>query len=888
MILTEEEYLMHYGIPRKSGRYPWGSGEDPKQSIKEFLDHVKDLKAQGLTDVEIAKDFGMTTTELRADKSIARNFLQQEKLDKVRKLTDAGYSNGAIAKMMGLPNESSVRSLQKQAMRDQTDKVQNIANLLRDNVDKHGMVDVGSGVENWLGISRTRLDTAIASLRHEDYKLINVQEDQLGTTFKTTRKVLAKPGTTYVDVVKNKEKIHTINVSSPDKGKTFMGILPPLSISSKRLEIKYSEDGGDKADGLIYVRPGVKDISLGKSNYAQVRIAIDGTHYIKGMAIYKEGLPPGTDLVFNTSKSNKGDKLLALKPMNLKDPENPFGALVKQIYDTDAKGNRTLTSAMNVVNPQGRWEEWNKSLSSQMLSKQSRTLAKAQLDETYRQKKEALDEILSLTNPTVRAKLLENYSDGVDAAALHLKAAHLPRQSTHVILPINSLKDTEVYATKFNDGERVVLIRFPHGGIFEIPELTVNNRNREAKKLLGDAQDAIGINHKVASQLSGADFDGDTVLVIPNNDKRIATAPALADLKKFDPKTEYPLPEGVKFKGNKQQMMGDVSNLITDMTIKGANVTEIAKAVRHSMVIIDAEKHDLDYKKSARDNNIALLKTRYQNGPRSGASTIVSRKKTEIPIPERRLRSSKRGGPIDPKTGKLVYEETGRSYVDKKTGKTVTRMSRVKKLELVDDANELSSGTPIEKLYADHSNRLKDLANKARFEMYHTKPNPTSESAKKIYANEVASLNVKLDLAKRNRPLERAAQALGQANFRARQQANPNMDAAELKKIKFMALEAARATFNAHKPNIYITDTEWAAIQAGAISNTKLKDILNNADMTRVKQLATPRHVSVMSTQDAQRARAMKASGQTLAEIAGALGVSVTTLQTTLKGDNNG
>ena len=48
--------------------------------------------------------------------------------------------------------------------------------------------------------------------------------------------------------------------------------------------------------------------------------------------------------------------------------------------------------------------------------------------------------------------------------------------------------------------------------------------------------------------------------------------------------------------------MGDVSNLITDMTIKGANNDELARAVRHSMVVIDSEKHNLDVKASARDN----------------------------------------------------------------------------------------------------------------------------------------------------------------------------------------------------------------------------------------------------------------------------------------------
>lgn len=164
----------------------------------------------------------------------------------------------------------------------------------------------------------------------------------------------------------------------------------------------------------------------------------------------------------------------------------------------------------------------------------------------------------------------------------------------------------------FRDGEEVVLIRYPHGGTFEIPRLKVNNKVPDAKKTLHNAQDAIGINAKVAERLSGADFDGDTVLVIPTSTAKIKTSKPLDGLKDFDPQRDYKaypgMPE-VKGSGfNKQQQMGNVSNLITDMTIKGATPDELARAVRHSMVIIDAEKHNLNYKQSAIDNNIAELK----------------------------------------------------------------------------------------------------------------------------------------------------------------------------------------------------------------------------------------------------------------------------------------
>ena len=61
--MTDNE-LKHYGMPRRSGRYPWGSGKDPYQRTGDFLTRIDDLKKQGLTEKEIADAFGLTTTEL--------------------------------------------------------------------------------------------------------------------------------------------------------------------------------------------------------------------------------------------------------------------------------------------------------------------------------------------------------------------------------------------------------------------------------------------------------------------------------------------------------------------------------------------------------------------------------------------------------------------------------------------------------------------------------------------------------------------------------------------------------------------------------------------------------------------------------------------------------
>jgi hypothetical protein len=454
-----------------------------------------------------------------------------------------------------------------------------------------------------------------------------------------------------------------------------------------------------------------------------------------------------------------------------------------------------------------------------------------------------------------------------------------------VILPINSLPDNQIYAPNFRNGERVALVRYPHGGIFEIPELTVNNNHRQAKKALGQARDAVGINSKVAERLSGADFDGDTVLVIPNNNGKIKTAPALEGLKGFDPQRAYPSYEGMKKMSarTKQMEMGLVSNLITDMTIRGANSSELARAVRHSMVVIDAEKHNLDYRKSAVDNGISQLKKKYQGRATAGASTLVSRSTSVLRVPDRKPRPASEGGPIDKSTGKLVYVNTGKTIVDKK-GRTQLSTIESTRLAETDDARTLSSGTPIEKVYADHSNKLKALANQARKSMVSTKPIPYSPSAKVAYSKEVSSLRAKLNTAKANRPLERRAQLIANAAVKTKRDANPDLERSEIKKIEGQELTKARIRTGAGKQRIDITPREWAAIQAGAVSTNTLRQILENTDIEIVKGYATPRTPVVMTDSKAARARSMHASGYTQAEIADALGVSVSTLKTTIEG----
>jgi len=929
VVLNDDNYLEHYGILRRSGRYPWGSGASESTRNRSFLDVVDMLRKDGLSDTEIARGFGITTTQLRAANSIASAQQRQEKILQAQKLHDKGLSNVAIGQRMGL-NESSVRSLLAPGALDKVTANQTTANMLKQQVDQKKYVDIGAGVEHHLGVTETRLKNSIAILQEQGYPVhvIHVRQATGGGDKYTAVKVLAKPGTPLSEVQRNRAEIKQITDYSEDYGRSYLKSQPPLNVSARRIGINYAEDGGAKADGVIYVRPGVKDLSIGNSSYAQVRIAVDGTHYLKGMAVYKDDLPPGVDLVFNTNKSNTGRKKDAMKELST-DPDLPFGSIVRQIHGPDGK----VTSAMNIVGSpakegsgvEGSWDTWSKNLPSQLLAKQSPALAKSQLNLTYERRVNEFDEINKLTNPTVRKKLLGSFADATDSAAVHLQAAAMPGQATKVILPVTSMKPNEVHAPTLANGTRVALVRFPHGGTFEIPQLTVNNRNPEARKLLGaHAEDAIGIHHSVAERLSGADFDGDTVLLIPNNKGSIQSTPALEGLKGFDPHHSYPAYDGMRtidggiynaktrkvdyqgrnpISARKQQEMGKISNLITDMTVHGAKADELARAVRHSMVVIDSEKHSLDFKASERDNGIAQLREKYQPKPggkrAGGASTLLSRAGAEYRIPQRVLRSPAKGGPIDPVTGKKVYEETGRMVPERKprinpqtgkreyvsTGKMVKKMEVHERLAVTEDAMKLLSsthGTPIEVIYAEHSNKLKSLANDARKATLGIEPTKYSKSAKSVYANEVASLDSKLNLAEKNAPLERQAQVIAETQVSQKRQANPGMDPSDVTKIRNQALTEARVRTGAKKNMIVLTQAEWDAIQAGAISTSKLDKILRHSDLDTVKKLAQPKYQPKMTTTKIVRAKQMLDSGFTQAEVAQHLGVSLSTLKTSI------
>lgn len=877
-----EDILMHYGMPRRSGRYPWGSGENPYQHSGDFLSRIEELKKQGLSEKEIADSFGLTTTQFRTQKSLAKNERRALEVATAKGLREKGYSLNEIAEKMGYTNDSSIRSLLNESSESNMNQAQKTADFLRKQIDEKGMIDVGTGVERELGISKEKLNQALYILEMEGYPVYGGGVPQVTNPGKQTNiKVICPPGTEHKDIY-DYENVHSLtDYVSHDGGDTFDTFVYPKSMDSKRLQICYAEEGGIHKDGVIELRRGVEDLSLGDSHYAQVRILVDDSKYLKGMAIYSDDLPLGVDVRFNTNKKQGtpiGDVLKNIKD----DPDNPFGSLIKaggQSYYIDKDGKRQL-SLINKRAEEGDWGAWSDKLPSQFLSKQSLHLVKKQLGLAASDKLAEFDEICSLTNPTVKKTLLKSFADDCDAAAVHLQAAALPRQKYQVILPITSMKDTEVYAPNYKNGEQVALIRYPHGGTFEIPIVTVNNKHPEARRTLGNALDAIGINSKVAERLSGADFDGDTVMVIPTGGKvKITSTSPLKGLEGFDPKTSYPYKEGMKTMKNTQTEMGKVSNLITDMTLKGATQDELARAVRHSMVVIDAEKHKLNYKQSEIDNGIASLKKKYQghydeDGKyHEGAATLISRAKSETSVLKRK------GSPIiDPKTGEQTYKEVYEEYVDKKTGKTKVRTQASTKMAETRDARTLSSGHPVEEAYASYANQMKSLANKARKEMVSTGKIAYSASAKATYQAEVDTLSAKLNVALRNAPKERQAQVIANANVAAKKKDNPDMTNAEIKKAGQQALTSARVSVGAKREPIKLTDKEWEAIQAGAISENKLKQIINNVNIDELRQRATPRTTTSLSSAKISKISSMSASGYSIAEIAQALGVSTSTV----------
>lgn len=906
-ITSESNILEHYGTKRHSGRYPWGSGDNPYQHSGDFLSRVEELKKKGLSEKEILEtindslpdEYKMGLTEFRTARQKAGHDRKALEYDQIRALKDDGLGWKEIGDKLGM-SESSVRSKYNNAIGEKASQAEKIAATLKEEVDKKGMIDISEGANQVLGVSESKLDEAAYILEAEyGYQRYGVGIRQpTNARQQTNITVLAKPEFDQKYAYQHQDQIDSLgDYHSDDGGETFTKLQRPSSLDSSRVAIRYGDEGGLDKDGVMEIRRGVPDLDLGKSHYAQVRILVDGDHYLKGMAVYSDDLPDGVDVMFNTNKPSGTPKMKVLKEAKA-DPDNPFGAAIKangQSMYIGEDGKEHL-SPINKLKEEGDWDTMSRNVSSQFLSKQPKKLIENQLNLTVADYKAQYDEIMRYDNPTVKKKLLNDFADTVEGTSMTLKASAFPGQSTKVILPINKIKETEAYCPTYENGTRLALIRYPHAGTFEIPIVTVNNKNVSGKRNLGAIQDAIGINAKVAERLSGADFDGDTVMAIPVTDKvNIKSTRALKALEGFDPKTAYAVPEGnpnnvrLMKKEEKQREMGVISNLITDMTLRGADEDELARAVKHSMVVIDAEKHKLDYKRSERENGIPELKQKWQirvdeEGAThyGGASTLLSRRKQTVRVPERR--GSVR---VDKETGEYIYKESGRTFTDPKTGKERKAEDTVSLISETKDARTLSSGTIQENLYADFSNKLKAMANQARKEAVNMKGIQRNPEAAKTYAPEVASLKEKYNNMVANKPKERKAMLIANANIKAKiqeQGLDPTIDKKEIKKISSVEMQRARDSVGAsgRKSKVTFTDREWEAVQAGAISDNMLTKFLNSSDSDEIVKRAMPKNVAVMTSAKMSKANAMLRSGYSYAEIAKACGVPESTVYSAL------
>lgn len=906
-ITSESNILEHYGTKRHSGRYPWGSGDNPYQHSGDFLSRVEELKKKGLSEKEILEtinnslpdEYKMGLTEFRTARQKAGHDRKALEYDQIRAMKDDGLGWKEIGDKLGM-SESSVRSKYNNAIGEKASQAEKIAATLKAEVDKKGMIDISEGANQVLGVSESKLDEAAYILEAEyGYQRYGVGIRQpTNTRQQTNITVLAKPEFDQKYAYQHQDQIDSLgDYHSDDGGETFTKLQRPSSLDSSRVAIRYGDEGGLDKDGVMEIRRGVPDLDLGKSHYAQVRILVDGDHYLKGMAVYSDDLPDGVDVMFNTNKPSGTPKMKVLKEAKA-DPDNPFGAAIKangqSMYIGD--DSKEHLSPINKLKEEGDWDTMSRNVSSQFLSKQPKKLIENQLNLTVADYKAQYDEIMRYDNPTVKKKLLNDFADTVEGTSMTLKASAFPGQSTKVILPINKIKETEAYCPTYENGTRLALIRYPHAGTFEIPIVTVNNKNVSGKRNLGAIQDAIGINAKVAERLSGADFDGDTVMAIHVTDKvNIKSTRALKALEGFDPKTAYAVPEGnpnnvrLMKKEEKQREMGVISNLITDMTLRGADEDELARAVKHSMVVIDAEKHKLDYKRSERENGIPELKQKWQirvdeEGAThyGGASTLLSRRKQTVRVPERR--GSIR---VDKETGEYIYKESGRTFTDPKTGKERKAEDTVSLISETKDARTLSSGIIQENLYADFSNKLKAMANQARKEAVNMKGIQRNPEAAKTYAPEVASLKEKYNNMIANKPKERKAMLIANANIKAKiqeQGLDPTIDKKEIKKISSVEMQRARDSVGAsgRKSKVTFTDREWEAVQAGAISDNMLTKFLNSSDSDEIVKRAMPKNVAVMTSAKMSKANAMLRSGYSYAEIAKACGVPESTVYSAL------
>ena len=759
LIDIADDYIMHIGVGpddnppgRGSGRYAKGSGKNPYQHGEDFFTREARIKAEhpGITRPELADLMGIynkhhqpSTTEYdRIRKAAVQNRDNARRFEAID-MFNQGLTRKEIGERLGVADTTIGNWIRegedsKKLIPTRTSK------LLKDYVDKNKYVDISVGTYTaFPGVTSGNFETAVAMLEAEGYHRhqVTIKSEATGKDLKYD--CLIPPDYTFGDLMEHKFDIvnpaAALHVISPEGELSSLGIKggKPTSIDVSRIQVDYDSP----KDGAIELRRGVDDISLGGKSYAQVRIAVDDSHYIKGMAYYRDDMPPGIDIIVCSNKK-EGTPLLVkddpdakqvLKPMKtIKDKngnvigvdwDNPFGASISQkseimgtVHDYYDKDGNLKRSAINVVKEEGDWDAYTKRISSQYWAKQPVETATRQLSLSVDQKKVDLESIRAIENPTVRKHFLAEFAEDCESAAVHLYAAPFKNQSTKVLLPCPELKDNEAYIPGLADGTKVALVRYPFAGSFESPLLTVRNTGSPAQKIAPlTSKDVCCLNKHRLDQLSGADCDGDVVTVIPVDDTvKVNTMPDTLDgLKGFDTKSAFPKYDGMKPMSHRTHgtEMGKTTNLIMDMFIKNAPIKEIEPVVRHSMVVVDAEKHVLNWKASEQASHILELKHIYQdNGDgHTGASTIITKAKSPKSVPERKeWRLTKNS--ID-EFGNKKYDYTDRTSTTARLNLSDVVLSSGKHVKLSYDSDERNFYTLSNERDPDTNKRIKKYVN---------------------------------------------------------------------------------------------------------------------------------------------------------------------------------
>lgn len=880
---SEEDVILHYGRGHlsggRSGRYPWASGDNRIH----FTEAVATLKESGITDkTQQAKALGISRNELQAHLSSEHAAIKEEITKRGRDLVGTGKSVNQTAQELGVPEATLRLYLNDTAPSThgaRIERAKEVTDMYRKALkEQSGYIDVGAGTEHQIGITKYQKDMALEALKNEGYSVHKVRLRNLTNPDKPiTTQVLTKNPDLY-DV----QGKHALDVQLPNyqyDGVKLTGIKKPVDVPWSDVSISYGKNGENDRDGTILVKRGNPEADLGAAHYAQVRISVGGTHYMKGMAMYGDdsdfkGLPESTKFIFHTNKpSSKAPQDVLKKQKD--NPLNPFESSI-----------RRQRGVFNIVNQEGDWSEYRTTLASQFLSKQSLSFVKERLADTLKRNQEDFAEISKVTNPVVKKKLLDDLvgdptdstkRGAIDTMMFHMRAVGEPGTRYKTLIANPWLKVNEVYAPDYNNGDHLVLVRYPHGGTFELPDLVVNNQSGKSRKLLGNAIDGIGIHPETAKKLSGADFDGDTVIALPNNDGKIKYRKSLPGLKEFDP-NDYELTDKAdlpyettkknKYTGKdekvtvypgkhisprfKQTEMGNVSNLITDMTLKGATDSELARAVKYSMVVIDSEKHHLDWKAAKSAYAIGALQKKYMTK-------------------------------INPETGrKSIGANTLISVAKHESDKGEGKGSLISKLASEGKLSKINSGTPVEKAYQNYIEQLQIMKNTGRKESMAIDIPKRDPKATKIYSKEVISLNSKIKSIQAQAPLERKAQVEANRAFKEYVAANPTISSDRKKSLKSEMLNNARQAngIDPYEKKVHISEKEWDAIQANAISKTALDKLLSKADMTELRGYATPKDKASISTAKIASIKRMIASGNyTLAEIAQSTGYSANTIK---------